>query len=61
MAAFQGVLAKVCTCCPLCIARRKYPGSGYARFMGVVERYCPFCRAYDRREESKNSAATESN
>jgi len=40
-------LAAVCAICPLCIARRRFPNSGYARVMRRVERCCPFCRAYD--------------
>jgi len=42
------VLAQVCRICPACIVRRRYPDSGYGRFMEKVERACPFCRAYDR-------------
>lgn len=50
------VLATVCRMCPLCIARRRWPESGYGRFMRAVEKHCPFCKAYDRLEaESKSS------
>ncbi len=42
------VLAGVCTCCPFCIARRRWPDSLYGRIMAIVEKGCPFCRAYDR-------------
>jgi len=41
-------LAKVCACCPLCVLRRRWPKSGYARLMTRLERNCPFCKAYDR-------------
>ena len=41
------LLATVCRICPFCIARRKWPKSLYGRFMAAVEKYCPFCRAYD--------------
>lgn len=51
----QNLLAKVCRICPFCIARRKWPGSRYGRFMAVIERYCPFCRAYDRLHEDESS------
>ncbi len=40
-------LAAVCTICPLCVVRRRFPHGGYARFMRRIERGCPFCRAYD--------------
>lgn len=50
MTPHRNLLAMVCVCCPFCIARRRFPESGYARVMRVVEKYCPFCRAYDRRE-----------
>ncbi len=42
------LLSVVCVGCPLCIARRRWPGSVYGRVMALVERACPFCRAYDR-------------
>ena len=42
------LLAPVCVCCPICIARRRWPDSAYGRLMARVERACPFCRAYDR-------------
>ncbi len=41
------VLAQICRMCPACILRRRFPGSSYGRFMGHIERNCPFCRAYD--------------
>ncbi len=44
----QRLLATICKICPFCIARRQWPNSGYGRFMQSVERFCPFCRAYDR-------------
>jgi hypothetical protein len=46
----ERVLAVVCRCCPLCIVRRWKPRSLYGRIMARVERGCPFCRAYDRRQ-----------
>ncbi|MBM3334407.1 hypothetical protein FJY63_07075 [Candidatus Sumerlaeota bacterium] len=44
----EHVLAAICRICPLCIARRKWPASAYARIMSKIESVCPFCRAYDR-------------
>lgn len=41
------ILASVCSCCPFCIARRAWPTSWYGKFMAAIERYCPFCKAYD--------------
>lgn len=40
------ILALLCAVCPLCIAARRWPDSGWARFMRTIERGCPFCRAY---------------
>ncbi len=42
------LLAKVCSCCPFCIARRKWPESAYGKFMSKIEKICPFCKAYDQ-------------
>jgi hypothetical protein len=53
----QWLLAKICTVCPLCIARRRWPQSLYGRIMRVVERGCPFCRAYDRARDKDSPAA----
>jgi len=39
-------LALICAVCPLCIAKRAYPESGYARAADKIERYCPFCWSY---------------
>ena len=39
-------LAAVCALCPLCIAKRRFPNSAFARVMRRVERGCPFCRAH---------------
>ncbi len=44
----ERLLAKICSVCPLCVARRRWPASLYGRVMRVVERGCPCCRAYDR-------------
>lgn len=46
-AMWNKILAQVCRGCPACILRRRYPESAYARFMTRIERYCPFCKAYD--------------
>jgi len=40
-------MAQVCRYCPLCILRRRFPNSGFGRFAAVVEKPCPFCRAYN--------------
>jgi hypothetical protein len=53
----QRFLAALCSICPFCIARRKWPESGYGRMMKKVEAFCPFCRAYDRLEEEKARGA----
>ena len=45
-------LAAVCALCPLCIAKRRFPNSAFARVMRRVERGCPFCRAHDARPVS---------
>ncbi|RJP30185.1 MAG: hypothetical protein C4527_10240 [Candidatus Omnitrophota bacterium] len=42
------LLAKICQCCPFCIARRKWPNSRYGKFMSNYKKYCPFCKAYDQ-------------
>lgn len=47
----MNVLAAVCRICPLCIAKRQWPDSRFAKFMGAIEKYCPFCRAYDRQAQ----------
>lgn len=49
--------AWVCRLCPLCIGRRAFPESGYARWMRKVERNCPFCKAYDRLRKLENGAS----
>jgi hypothetical protein len=49
----QRVLATICSICPFCIARRRWPDSAYGRFMRRIEAICPFCRAYDRLREGK--------
>ncbi|MFB3896218.1 MAG: hypothetical protein ACE14V_07945 [bacterium] len=46
MRIFISILAGVCSCCPLCILKRKFPNSKYATTMNRVERFCPFCKAY---------------
>lgn len=46
IAAGTKMLAFVCRMCVLCIARRRWPGSSYARFMNAIEKNCPFCKAY---------------
>ncbi len=45
------VLAFICRICPLCIARRRWPQSWFARQMAKVEGRCPACRAYRRMQE----------
>jgi len=50
------MLAKVCTVCPLCIARRRWPETSYARLMKRLERWCPFCQAYERRRRAADPA-----
>ncbi len=42
------ILAFVCSVCPLCLARRRWPDSSYGRCMSGLEKFCPFCRAYAR-------------
>ena len=42
------MLALVCAICPFCIARRRWPDSLYARIVRIVEKPCPFCRAYNK-------------
>ena len=46
------LLAACCSACPFCILRRRWPRSAYGRFMGRIERCCPFCKAYDRLHET---------
>ena len=38
--------ASVCRICPLCIAMRRWPHSGYAKVLSKVAKICPFCMAY---------------
>jgi hypothetical protein len=45
------ILALLCRICPLCLVARRWPKSGWARFMASVERCCSFCRAYRRWHE----------
>jgi hypothetical protein len=40
------VLAFICSVCPICIARRRWPGSLFGRTTARIERFCPFCSAY---------------
>jgi len=47
MGSFKTFLARVCSVCPFCIARRRSPESAYGRIMRRVKKVCPFCRAYD--------------
>ncbi len=44
------VLAFVCQVCPFCIMRRRFPDSKFAAGMKRLEKFCPFCRAYDQLE-----------
>jgi len=53
----QRLLAAVCRVCPWCIARRHWPESAYARFMRAIEKWCPFCRAYDRLEARRDETS----
>ena len=50
--------AFICQICPLCIARRRWPQSKFARQMARLEKNCPACRAYrrvqNRTEEPRN-------
>ena len=39
-------MAWICSVCPFCVLKRKWPGSLYARTLVYVEKCCPFCRAY---------------
>jgi len=49
------ILAQVCRGCPLCILRRRYPASAFARLAARIERRCPFCQAYDSTYAAKPS------
>ena len=42
------VFAFICTVCPICLARRRWPGSLFGRITARIERFCPFCSAYRR-------------
>jgi len=44
--AHLNLLAFVCSLCPICIARRQWPGSLFGRVTARIERGCPFCTAY---------------
>jgi len=44
----DGFLAGVCAVCPVCIVRRRWPRSWFARITEKEARVCPFCRAYAR-------------
>ena len=48
-------LAFVCSVCPFCLVKRKWPASTFARVMNRVERGCPFCRAYRRVTSSEDA------
>ncbi|MHC9540107.1 MAG: hypothetical protein AB9903_11355 [Vulcanimicrobiota bacterium] len=49
------VLASVCTICPLCILKRRFPDSAFSRFIEKVEKCCPFCNAYRKNRNSSVS------
>lgn len=48
MNAWVRSLAFVCKVCPLCIAARHFPDSGFAAGMKRIEKFCPFCNAYEK-------------
>ena len=43
------LLAWICAVCPVCIVRRHWPSSWFARITAKEARMCPFCKAYARR------------
>ena len=59
------ILAFVCSVCPICVARRRWPRTIFGRVISRLERTCPFCLAYAKlhgeaakaRAESKNEAS----
>jgi hypothetical protein len=59
MSLVKRMLAAVCSVCPFCIARRRFPKSGYARFMAKMEEGCPFCRAYEELEAERSKTASD--
>ncbi|MEF3280406.1 MAG: hypothetical protein K6357_05505 [Elusimicrobiota bacterium] len=46
-------LSFFCLICPFCIAKRRWQDSFYAKLVKKIERYCPFCLAYNRIYKSK--------
>jgi hypothetical protein len=40
------VFAFICSVCPVCLVRRRWPGSLFGRTTARIERFCPFCKAY---------------
>ena len=40
------VFAFICSVCPICLARRRWPASLFGQITARIERFCPFCRAY---------------
>ena len=45
------VFAFICSVCPICLARRRWPASTFGRITARIERFCPFCSAYRRLHE----------
>jgi len=44
--AFKKYLAFICSICPVCIFRRKFPEAKFSKLVEKAEENCPFCRAY---------------
>gem|GEM_PF-484328 len=48
------ILAWVCRVCPVCIVRRRFPASSFAKTVKKFEQSCPFCRAYEITQLSRS-------
>lgn len=42
------ILGIVCFFCPLCIIKRKFKESKFAKIMNKLESKCIFCNAFDK-------------
>ena len=52
------ILAFLCRICPLCVPARRWPHSGYAHRIRVIQNQCPCCAARVRVQRFEQAYAT---
>jgi len=52
------IMAFLCRICPLCVPARRWPTSGYARRIRVIQNHCPCCAARVRVQRVQQAASS---